>query len=176
MISKEEYERARERALEYFRRAKIILTQQEKANIEVTDMGLGWLEGIGLQILVYINTDRYCAKEMVLFPKQTCPEHFHPKIDGEPGKQETFRCRWGRVYLYVEGELTPHPRCEPPRGNEKYYTVWHEIELNPGEQYTIESNIKHWFQAGDDGAIISEFSSTSRDEYDIFTNPVIKRC
>ena len=175
MISKEQYERARKRTLEYFRRAKIILTEEEKENIEVTDLGLGRLEGIGLQIVVYVNTDRYCAKELVLFPGQTCPEHRHPEINGEPGKKETFRCRWGKVYLYVEGEPAPNPRCKPPKGNERYYTVWHEIELNPGQQYTIEPGIKHWFQAGDEGAIISEFSSTSRDEFDIFTNPEIKR-
>lgn len=33
----------------------------------------------------------------------------------------------------------------------------------------------HWFQAGDEGAVVSEFSSTSRDEFDIFTDPRIKR-
>lgn len=175
MISKEEHEKACKRTLEYFKRAKIILTQEEKENIEVTDLGLGRLEEIGVRILVYINTERYCAKELVLFPRQTCPEHRHPEIDGEPGKEETFRCRWGKIYLYVEGELSPNPKCKPPRGNEKYYTVWHEIELNPGQQYTIEPGTKHWFQAGDKGAIISEFSSTSRDEFDIFTNPKIKR-
>jgi len=62
-----------------------------------------------------------------------------------------------------------------PEGSETYYTVFHEIELNPGEQYTIPPNTLHWFQAGDDGAIVSEFSSTSRDEYDIFTDPRIVR-
>jgi D-lyxose ketol-isomerase len=53
--------------------------------------------------------------------------------------------------------------------------VWHEIVLRPGEQYTIPSNTKHWFQAGDEGAVVSEFSSTSRDEADIFTDPDIER-
>ena len=33
----------------------------------------------------------------------------------------------------------------------------------------------HWFQAGPQGAIISEFSTTSRDESDIFTDPQLKR-
>lgn len=53
--------------------------------------------------------------------------------------------------------------------------MWHEIELKPGEQYTIFPNILHWFQAGDEGAIVSEFSTTSRDEFDIFTDLDIKR-
>ncbi|MCH7731697.1 MAG: ATP-binding cassette domain-containing protein [Candidatus Marinimicrobia bacterium] len=59
-----------------------MLTDEEKENIEVTHLGLGRLEEIGVQILIYINTGRYCAKELVLFPRQTCPEHRQPEIDG----------------------------------------------------------------------------------------------
>ena len=88
---------------------------------------------------------------------------------------ETFRCRWGQVWLYVEGIPTPNLHGQIPAGSEPYYTVFHEIELNPGEQYTIPPNTLHWFQAGDEGAIVSEFSSTSRDESDIFTDPRITR-
>mgnify|MGYP000588996543 CR=1 FL=1 len=166
---------AKNKALKYLKKAKIEITESEKEKLEITDLGLGKLDEIGLQILTYVNTDRYCAKEMVLFPNQTCPEHRHPPVKGEPGKQETFRCRWGKVYLYVEGEPTPSPKCSPPVGNENYYTVWKEIVLEPGGQYTISSDTKHWFQAGENGAVISEFSSTSRDDHDVFTNPNIKR-
>ena len=38
-----------------------------------------------------------CAKELILMPRQTCPEHWHPPVGGEPGKEETFRCRWGEI-------------------------------------------------------------------------------
>lgn len=55
------------------------------------------------------------------------------------------------------------------------YTVLHEIELNPGDQYTIPPDTWHWFQAGDEGAIVSEFSSPSFDEFDIFIDPRIRR-
>ena len=88
---------------------------------------------------------------------------------------ETFRCRWGRVWLYVEGEPVSCLKATVPEGSETYYTVFHEIELLPGEQYTISPNTLHWFQAGQEGAIISEFSSTSSDETDVFTDPRIKR-
>jgi D-lyxose ketol-isomerase len=47
--------------------------------------------------------------------------------------------------------------------------------LQPGDQYTIPADTLHWFQAGDEGAIVSEFSSTSRDETDVFTDPRIRR-
>ena len=161
--------------LEYLAKAKIVLTDDEKQNIEVAHFGLNELETTGLELITYVNTDRVCAKELVLFPRQTCPEHLHPAVKGEPGKEETFRCRWGDVYLYVPGEATISPQAKAPTGREKWYTVWHEIVLKPGDQYTLEPDTLHWFQAGDKGAVVSEFSSRSRDESDIFTDPEIQR-
>lgn len=174
-ITQEQLQEARRRTLEYLDKAGVVITPQEAANIEVSDMGLGELEKTGLQLVVYLNTDRVCAKELVLFPRQACPEHRHPPVAGEPGKEETFRCRWGKLFLYVPGEPTPNPQARPPAGREQYYTVWYEIVLNPGEQYTLEPNTLHWFQAGDEGAVVSEFSTTSRDETDIFTDADIVR-
>ncbi|XID90941.1 D-lyxose/D-mannose family sugar isomerase [Paenibacillaceae bacterium WGS1546] len=171
-----EREEARRRTILMLEKAGIILTDDEKANVEVADMGLGELAVSGLQLITYVNTERYCAKDLVLFPRQTCPEHRHPPLGADnPGKQETFRCRAGRVWLYVEGPAAASPGAKPPAGSEAYYTVFHEVELNPGEQYTIPPNTLHWFQAGDEGAVVSEFSSASRDESDIFTDPRIRR-
>ena len=175
MLTREEIEEARRRAKQYFDRAGIVLKPREAENIEVADFGLGQLQQSGLEIVVYVNTDRVCAKELVVFPQQTCPEHRHPPVANEPGKEETFRCRWGRVYLYVPGPPTPNPSAKPPAGHESYYTVWHEIVLNPGDQYTLAPDTLHWFQAGPEGAIVSEFSTRSRDETDVFTDPAIKR-
>ena len=175
MITKKQYIEAQKRALEYFSKAGIVVTENEKKNIEVADFGLGELEQIGLELIVYVNTERVCAKELVLFPNQTCPEHRHPSVRNELGKEETFRCRWGRVYLYVPGEKTPNPKAKPPKYRERYYTVWYEIELNPGDQYTLQPDTLHWFQAGNQGAVISEFSTRSRDEADIFSDPEIQR-
>ena len=47
--------------------------------------------------------------------------------------------------------------------------------VHPGQQYTIYPGTLHWFTAGDEGAVISEFSTMSRDEYDVFTDPRIQR-
>lgn len=168
-------EEARAKAREMYEKANIVLTEEEKNNIEVADLGLNDLKNTGLEIVTYINTDRVCAKEMVLFPHQTCPEHIHAPFGNYTGKEETFRCRYGTVYLYVSGEPCKSPKVLPPEGSRAYYTVSHEIELHPGEQYTIVPNTKHWFQAGSEGAVVSEFSTTSYDEYDIFTDPNIKR-
>jgi len=175
MLTRSLVQQTRIQTAEMLARLGIVLTLQERENIEVVEFGLGELERTGLQIVVYVNTDRYCAKELVLFPRQTCPQHRHPPVGSDPGKMETFRCRWGKVWLYVEGGPGAILHARVPSGSEPYYTVFHEIELNPGEQYTIPPDTWHWFQAGDEGAIVSEFSSTSRDEYDIFIDPRIKR-
>ncbi len=61
------------------------------------------------------------------------------------------------------------------REKDDVYTVWHEIVLKKGEQYTLAPNTKHWFQAGPEGAIVSEFSSYSDDGTDVYTDPAITR-
>jgi D-lyxose ketol-isomerase len=175
MIDRIQMEAARARARAYLSAAGIVLTPEESATIEVADFGLGQLETLGLELVTYVNTDRVCAKELVMFPHQTCPEHRHPPVLGEPGKEETFRVRLGKVYLYVECEPTSQPAAKPPAGRESSYTVCHEIALGPGDQYTIHPNTLHWFQAGPDGAVVTEFSTRSRDELDFFTDPEIQR-
>jgi D-lyxose ketol-isomerase len=154
MVGPEEQREARAYAAERLRAAGVELSADEAASIEIADFGLGRLRETGLLILVYVNTDRYCAKELVLYPNQTCPEHRHPPFAGTPGKEETFRCRSGSVELHVGGQ---------------------RLELRPGDQFTIPPNTLHWFRAGDEGAVVSEFSSTSRDDLDVFTDPRIVR-
>jgi len=174
-VTQEEHKKYQQTAYEYLQKAGIVLTLEERENIEIADLGLGEYEKTGLALVTYINTERVCAKELVLLPGQTCPEHFHPPVDGKPGKEETFRCRWGEVYLYVSGEPTPNPKAKPPEGSEEHYTVWHEIVLKPGEQYTLYPETWHWFQGGPEGAVVSEFSTRSTDENDLFTDPRLKR-
>ena len=154
MITREEQRQAEAYAAAQLAAAGIVLTDAEREAIEVADFGLSRLREVGLQLLVYVNTDRYCAKELVLYPGQTCPEHRHPPFDGTPGKEETFRCRRGLVTLRVAGE---------------------EVVLRPGEQLTIPPDTLHSFTAGPEGAVVSEFSSTSRDELDVFTDPNVQR-
>ena len=168
--------RVRKRAARLLEKADIVLTEPEKENIEISDFGLNDTEHVGLQVVIYENNDRYCAKEIVMFPRQMCPEHRHPALtERNIGKQETFRCRWGDVFLYVEGEPTRKPKAVVPPKYKKYLTCWHEIVLRPGDQFTIKPNTLHWFQAGSRGAVVSEFSSTSVDESDIWTDPRMMR-
>lgn len=140
--------------------------------IHRADFGLGRHAETGLRLLIYVNDERYCAKEMVLFPGQTCPEHLHPPFEGTPGKQETLRVRFGTVYLYVPGEAAPNPVARPYRP--EHCSVWHEIILRPGEQHTIPPMTKHWFFSPET-AVISEFSTHSKDEFDVFSDPQVVR-
>lgn len=164
-----------EKTLAMFQTANIALTARERENVEMADFGLDDFETTGLSLITYLNTERCCAKELVLYPGQTCPEHRHPPVLADPGKEETFRCRWGNVYLYVEGEPAQTMQAILPKGREASYTVFHEIVLLPGEQYTLMPNTLHWFQGGADGAIVSEFSTRSRDDMDVFSDPEIVR-
>ena len=167
----ETYNKMTELAREYYKKAGIIVREDEE--IEVADFNLGMVEKVGLQLCVYINTERVCEKEWVLLPFQTCPEHKHIESYGMQGKEETFRCRYGKVYLYVSGQGAK----EDINGvlPETDTTVYHEIILNPGEQYTIMPETLHWFQGGPDGAVVSEFSTRSTDETDVFTDKKIVR-
>ena len=154
MITHDEQREAQAYAAAELAACGIALTDAERDAIEVADFGLSRLREEGLIVLVYVNTDRYCAKELVLYPGQACPEHRHPPFDGGPGKEETFRCRRGLVRLHVDGR---------------------EIVLGPGEQFTIPPDTLHSFRAGPDGAVVSEFSSASRDELDVFSDPAVRR-
>ena len=179
MLTKETYEQFKEKSSEYFKKAGIVISEEEMEKFQVAEFGLGCPETIGLELVVYVNTDRCCAKELVLFPHQTCAEHRHPPIPpasdrkGMDGKEETFRCRFGEVYLYVPGEPAPEIKAEIPKERAEYFTCRHEIILHPGEQYTLAPDTLHWFQAGPEGAIVSEFSTKSMDDDDVFTDPMI---
>ena len=175
MLTAQEVKTRQEQAAALFHQAGIYITQEEKGRIEIADFNLDQFEQTGLGVLVYVNTERCCAKELALWPRQTCPQHRHPSVAGRPGKEETFRCRWGTVYLSVTGQPASRPGAKPPAARAHTYDVWREIVLRPGDQYTLAPDTWHWFQGGDEGAVLSEFSTASTDENDVFTDPDIQR-
>jgi D-lyxose ketol-isomerase len=174
MITKSEKVNAQHRVASMIRQAGIQLSDDEIEKIEVVDFGLSRLEVEGVQVFTMVNTDRLAAKILVLFPNQTEPEHWHPSVGDDPGKQETIRHIWGDLLFYVEGDdnMTKGFIVE---GNENVYTLRHEIILKPGDQLTFEPYEKHWFQAGPRGAVLYSFSTTVRDGLDGFTDPAIQR-
>ncbi|MGD1821606.1 MAG: hypothetical protein ACPKM0_02450 [Pleomorphochaeta sp.] len=62
-MKKEVYEKAKTRALSYYEKASIVLTEEEKNCLEVADFGLNNLDNEGLQLITYINTKKVCSKE-----------------------------------------------------------------------------------------------------------------
>jgi D-lyxose ketol-isomerase len=174
MLHRRQVEEARRRVVSSLEAAGVALSPAERDAVEVEDFGFSRLEEIGLQSVVYVSTERVCAKELVLFPGQTCPEHRHPPFGSNPGKEETFRCRAGLLYLYVPGEPTRRPAARPPADRRAFFTVRREVVLRPGEQFTVHPGERHWFQAGPEGAIVSEFASGCPGGVDEFTDPAVE--
>ncbi len=163
------------------RDAGLVLTDAEAQALEIADFGLNRFAQFGLAIHVYVNTDRCCAKELVMLPGQICPEHRHPPIPEakEPGKEETFRVRKGHVSLFLPGAADATMRAAAlallPADKRSTVTVYRRVDLGPGAQCTLPPDTPHWFAAGPEGAVVSEFSTKSRDDADIFTDHAIKR-
>jgi hypothetical protein len=49
------------------------------------------------------------------------------------------------------------------------------VRIKVPRLHGVPPNTLHWFQAGPEGAIVSEFSTQSRDDLDVFTDPDIAR-
>ncbi|GEM_PF-3100180 len=47
MLSKEDFEKYRQRTIELFSKADIVITEEEKSRIEIADFGLGQFEQTG---------------------------------------------------------------------------------------------------------------------------------
>lgn len=174
MITYQELHAAQQRAGEMIRQAGILITAEEQTRIQAADFGLSRLEREGAQIVTFFATPRLSVKVIVLFPGQTLPEHWHPPVGDDPGKEETVRVIAGTLYLYLPGDETLHEGVIPD-GQEAYYTVRHETLLKPADQITLEPGVKHWLQAGSEGVVLYSFSTCVRDGLDGFTNPHIVR-
>lgn len=174
MITREEYESAREKALKMFEDAGMHINKNEYEEMSVVDFGLSNLKVEGAEIVTYFNTDRICCKILALFPNQTEPEHWHTSYGEDPGKEEIVRVIKGTVHFYIPGEDNMKIG-RIPEGKESVYTCRNEIILKEGDQIKLEPGTKHWFQTDDKGAVMYTFSSCARDLTDKFTDPEIVR-
>ena len=171
---KEEIEKAREDAAILLKKSGIPLKDGEFEKIEVIDFGLGNIAVEGLQLITMFETDRMAGRILIMTPNQTEPEHWHPPFVDNPGKQEIIRAFWGEVRFYLpgEGDISAGFLLE---GKEQYYTMRREVVLKPGDTLVLEPGSKHWFQAGEGGAVFYSFSTMVRDGADGFTNPEVVR-
>jgi D-lyxose ketol-isomerase len=174
MITRKQYFEVQQKALELIDKAGIHITPAEREKIAVADFGLSDIYNEGIQVLTFFETDRIAGKILVLLPNQTEPEHWHPPVDNDPGKQEVIRALWGDLRFYVEGENN-FKEGFIPKGKDDVYRLRREIILKPGDQLIFQPWEKHWFQAGPEGAVMYSFSTTVRDVLDGFTDPNIVR-
>ena len=174
MITSEQQKTAQKQAAEMIRQAGISITDEEADSIEVADFGLSNLEKEGVQVLTLVQTERISVKVLVMLPNQTEPEHWHPPVDDDPGKEETIRVIAGTVYFYVAGEDT-FKEGFIVEGKDDCYTMRKEIVMKPCDQLTLAPGEKHWFQAHGGGAVMYSFSTVARDVLDQFTDPDIVR-
>ena len=174
MIKRSEYRSAQQRAAIMIREAGIQLTDAEAARIDAADFGLSRLDVEGVQVFTMFATDRISAKVLVTFPHQTEPEHWHPPVGDDAGKEETIRVISGTLIFYTPGPDTLREGWVPA-GKDACYTARHEIVLKPCDQLTLPPGTKHWFQAREGGAVFYSFSTCVRDGLDRFSDPAIVR-
>lgn len=174
MLTRAEYCAAQSRAAAMIKASGIHITREEAERVEVADFGLGRLDIEGAQILTLVSTDRIAVKVAALFGGQTLPEHWHPPVGDDPGKEETIRVVSGILRFYVPG-ADSMAEGAIPADKENVYTARHELIFKPGDQITMKPGTKHWFQAGEEGVVMYSFSSVARDVLDGFTDPEIKR-
>ena len=174
MIKKEEFRQVCAEALQLIEEAGIYLTDADKKNITAADFGLSNIRTEGVEILTLFDTDRMAAKILVLLPYQTEPEHWHPPVGDDPGKEEVIRAIWGDLTFYIPG-TDSIKKGFIVEGKESCYTMRHEVDMKPGDQLTLPPGTKHWFQAGARGAVMYSFSTKVTDLMDQFTDPHIIR-
>ena len=174
MITRAQQKAAQRQAAEMIRRTGMTITDAEADSIEVVDFGLSNLEKEGVQVLTLVQTERISVKVLAMLPNQTEPEHWHPPVGDDPGKEEIIRVIAGTVYFYIAGEDT-FKEGFIVEGKDDCYTMRREIVMRPGDQLTLAPGEKHWFQARADGAVMYSFSTIARDALDQFSDPDIVR-
>lgn len=174
MIKYQDFKEVCERSIEMIEEAGVFLTEADKAKMTAADFGLNRIKVEGVQILTMFETDRIAGKILVLLPNQTEPEHWHPTVGDDAGKEEVIRAISGNLRFYIPGEDNMKEGFIL-EGKESCYTLRHEIVMKPGDQLVLPAGTKHWFQAGPEGAVMYSFSSKVTDLMDKFTDPDVDR-
>jgi len=174
VITKAQHKYLSARAEELIKKAGVLLTADELKKMDTADFGLGNPEIEGAQIVPLIDTEKIAMRVIVLLPLQTEPEHWHAGSGDIPGKEETIRVLYGTFYLCAEGEDN-RQYARIPEGKDEYYTARYEYVMSPGDTITIPCGTRHWFHAGEHGAVLYSVSTAARDAADPFTDPNVVR-
>lgn len=173
-MTKDEFKVARKEAARMILASGIKMSQTEAESIDVVDFGLNDLKKEGAQILTLVQTERISVKVIALFPGQTEPEHWHPPVGEDPGKEETIRVVKGTLYLYQPGPDTLK-EGHIPENKSKVYTCKNELVMKVNDQVTFKPGTRHWFQSGIEEVVIYSYSTIARDIKDKFTDPDVIR-
>jgi D-lyxose ketol-isomerase len=160
--------------VELIQKANFPVSDEELKSLTVNDFGLDNLKEEGFGLVDLLRSERVRVNLIVLLPNQSLPEHLHPPYANEKGKEETIRVLYGTTRVFIEGE--PDTDIRIPKGKEQWYTASKKIELKIGEQFTIPSNIKHWFQAGNNGSVNIAFQNRVDESRNIFYDPESDGC
>jgi len=174
MITKEDFKEVCEKSIKMIEDAGLLLTPEDKKKMTAADFGLNHIKKEGIQILTMFQTGRIAGKILVLLPYQTEPEHWHPTVGDDAGKEEVIRALSGDLYFYIPGNDTLKKGFIVD-GKEDCYTMRNEVVMKPGDQLELPAGTKHWFQAGEKGAVMYSFSTTVTDLNDQFTDAAIVR-
>lgn len=174
MIFRSQEKALRKQAAEILKQMQFPVTQTELNSIAVADFGLSDTLSEGAQILTLFATERISAKLIVLLPNQILPEHWHPPVGNDPGKEEILRGFWGTVRYFEMGPDTLDLSLIPT-GKQDCFTCTTRRDLQPGDQVIIPPGVKHWMQGGPAGGCVISFSTCVRDILDQFTDPAIVR-
>ena len=129
----------------------------------VSDYGIGQFAKLGLGANMFVNNeeDRYMVMDIYLMPNQMLPEHFHLATDKNPAKLEGWTVRHGVSYVYGIGEPTKNIKAVIPKCHlNGTATAMHEVILTPG-QFTPLAKVEspHWQFAGPEGVILTEVAN-----------------
>jgi D-lyxose ketol-isomerase len=133
--------------------------------VEVGMAGIFWI----------INPEqKYTGVEMFLLPGQSIPEHWHVATKDASPKFESCHVRYGSITLFTEGEEAPGVEKRIPIYQRKIAKARKEKILTAGEiGFAEKEGEKHWFKAGPEGAIMTEYATVHDGAGVRFTDPSI---
>jgi D-lyxose ketol-isomerase len=137
----------------------------------------GWVE-LSAHVHGFTGLEEFPADTRYLVPADATSTRVVPPVrEGTliPGKQEYFHILHGAGSLFLPGEPTTRPAYPPPATRAQYITARREVALSPGVGCHLDANTAHSVVAGAEGLVLLEFSLTSRDQLDIYTDPAVRR-
>lgn len=150
-------------------------TSEISETLEIADFGLGHVREEGAQIYTIFKTEKIACKLLVLLAAQVEPEHWHPNSSDDPGKEEVLTAFWGDLLVSIPGEIKATALSVIPDGKADVYTCRNIQVLTPGESVVLSPGTKHWFAAGESGAVFFSMATVAQYLEDRFTDPAVVR-